>query len=491
MADPTPPTTALPGPVSRLIKRAIALPESLVPEELLTDPETARRARLMTQFGILGSFFGLIYALFYLFIGHRWGAEIIVVCTVGVVVSPFLMRWKHSIGPAANFFCLILTLGFLGLCFVEGGAHGHAIAWLVSVPLCALILAGTKPAIKWVIISFLAASLVVGLDLAGVNLPITYDSRWNSVVSAAGYLGLILFMCLLGLIFERGRANAFAGMQTALGRLAASNEKLVYLNKEKNEFMGIAAHDLKNPLTVILSNGELLREIAEEKPAQELAEMIISASERMHHLITNLLDANAIEEGKFASKLDCYNIGALVELSVTHNRSSATRKRIEIRTGLGEEVFVRADRMATMQILDNLISNAVKYSPFDSTVQVHLLCEREYALIRVRDEGPGISEADQKKLFQKFSRLSASPTGGESSTGLGLSIAKKLAEAMAGSIECHSMLGYGAIFTLRLPLWSEVSKAQAGENAGKTVATSTTLPEGVPSFTYQRHHLEG
>jgi signal transduction histidine kinase len=276
-----------------------------------------------------------------------------------------------------------------------------------------------------------------------------------------------------------------------LGRLAASNEKLVYLNKEKNEFMGIAAHDLKNPLTVILSNGELLREIAEEKPAQELAEMIISASERMHHLITNLLDANAIEEGKFASKLDCYNIGALVELSVTHNRSSATRKRIEIRTGLGEEVFVRADRMATMQILDNLISNAVKYSPFDSTVQVHLLCEREYALIRVRDEGPGISEADQKKLFQKFSRLSASPTGGESSTGLGLSIAKKLAEAMAGSIECHSMLGYGAIFTLRLPLWSEVSKAQAGENAGKTVATSTTLPEGVPSFTYQRHHLEG
>jgi signal transduction histidine kinase len=462
--------------------------EHLIPPELMQDPETARRARLMAQFGILGSFFGLAYASFYLLVGHRWGAEIIVICTMGIVVSPFLMRWKHSIGPAANFFCLILTLGFLGLCFVEGGAHGHALAWLVSVPLCALILAGTKPALKWVIISFLAAGLVVGLDLAGINLPVTYDPRWNSVISAAGYLGLILFMCLLGLIFENGRANAFAGMQTALGRLAASNEKLVYLNKEKNEFMSIAAHDLKNPLTVILSNGELLRDIETEQTAQNLAEMIISASERMHHLITNLLDANAIEEGKFASKLECYNLGALVELSVTHNRSSATRKRIEIRMGLGEEVFVRADRLATMQILDNLISNAVKYSPFDSTVQVHLLGERDCALVRVKDEGPGISEADQKKLFQKFSRLSASPTGGESSTGLGLSIAKKLAEAMSGTIECHSMLGHGSAFTLRLPLWKEATPAPAGE---KTGPTGTTLPEGVPSFTYQHHHLEG
>jgi signal transduction histidine kinase len=479
MADSTP-LPSQPGSSSGVVQRFTRWLASLIPPELLADPETARRARLMMQFGILGSFFGLAYALFYLLIGHRSGAEIIVICTAGVVVSPFLMRWKHSIGPAANFFCLILTLGFLGLCFVEGGAHGHAIAWLVSVPLCALILAGIQPAIKWVVISFLAASLVVGLDLGGVNLPVTYDPRWNSLVSAAGYLGLIFFMSLLGLIFERGRANAFAGMQAALGRLAASNEKLVYLNKEKNEFMGIAAHDLKNPLGVILNNGELLREIAEDPTGRELADRVISASERMHHLITNLLDANAIEEGKFASRLERYDLGQLVEHSVSHNRSSATRKRIEIRTGLGEYVFVRADRTATMQILDNLISNAVKYSPFDSTVQVHLLCERDSALVRVRDEGPGISEADQKKLFQKFSRLSATPTGGESSTGLGLSIAKKLAEAMGGSIECSSVLGYGSSFTLRLPLWSE-----APAKTTESKSEPGRLPEGVPAFTYR------
>ena len=104
---------------------------------------------------------------------------------------------------------------------------------------------------------------------------------------------------------------------------------------------------------------------------------------------------------------------------------------------------------------------------------------------------PGISEADQKKLFQKFSRLSASPTGGESSTGLGLSIAKKLAEAMAGSIECHSMLGYGSIFALRLPIWREAADPPVEKNPGATGSSAGTLPEGVPAFTYQHHHLEG
>jgi signal transduction histidine kinase len=108
-----------------------------------------------------------------------------------------------------------------------------------------------------------------------------------------------------------------------------------------------------------------------------------------------------------------------------------------------------------MQILDNLISNALKYSPPNTTVHVHALPEKDYVVINVRDEGPGISEADQKKLFQKFTRLTARPTGGESSTGLGLAIVKKLAEAMAGSVQCRSTMGAGSTFTLRLPVSTE------------------------------------
>jgi signal transduction histidine kinase len=365
------------------------------------------------------------------------------------------MRWGKSTTLPGNFFSLTLTLGFLGLCFVEGGIHGHAIAWLVSVPLCALILLGEKGAIKWVVVAFLAAAVVTGLDLGGVNLPVTYDPKWNSVVSTLGYLGLLLFMFLLGYIFESGRIRAYTRLQEALENLAASNERLVYLNNEKNEFLGIAAHDLKNPLNVILGNGELLKILKNPALVNQQADMIISAAERMRHLITDLLDVNAIEEGHFASNMERYDLGGLVHAVVGQNIHNATQKQIVIEVEPSEEVAVRTDRIAARQILDNLISNAVKYSPLKSSVHVEISREKDCGLVRVRDAGPGISEDDQKKLFLKFSRLSARPTGGESSTGLGLAIAKRLAEALSGGIECQSTPGAGATFILRLPLWVE------------------------------------
>jgi signal transduction histidine kinase len=102
-----------------------------------------------------------------------------------------------------------------------------------------------------------------------------------------------------------------------------------------------------------------------------------------------------------------------------------------------------------------LISNAVKYSPRESRVEIKGGTENGRIFVGVHDHGPGLSEADQKKLFQKFTRLSARPTGGESSNGLGLSIVKRLAEAMNGSVECRSVQGEGATFLLWLPPWVE------------------------------------
>src|ERR1700678_1100364 len=228
------------------------------PAEFLTDPDRTRRARLLSRFGLLGSFFGVAYAMFYMLIGHKWGALIIVICSSCFAVAPFWMRRKKSIDPAGHFLTFVLTFGFTALCFVEGGLKGHAIAWLVSVPLFALLLLGQKAATLWSIIAFLAAGAVAALDLIGIQLPVTYDPKWNAVVSSAGYLGLIAFMFILGLIFETSRTRAFGKMQDALTELATANERLVHLNNEKNEFLGIAAHDLKNPLTVIVGCADMV-----------------------------------------------------------------------------------------------------------------------------------------------------------------------------------------------------------------------------------------
>jgi len=437
-----------------------------IPVNLLDDPETSRRGRIITRFGLLGSIFGLVYAAFYLLIGHLWGAGIILLCTAGVAITPSWMRWHNSIQPAGHFFAFTLTLGFGGLCFVEGGVHGHAIAWLVAVPLCALILLGIRGAIFWVVIAFLAAATVIACDVVGLKLPTTYDPKWESTISAAGYLGLVVFMSILGLIFETGRARAYARLQVALQKLEASNERLTHLNQEKTEFLGIAAHDLKNPLTVIMTSGELLKAVSESQSVINVASKIITASERMRRLISDLLDANAIEEGRYASKLERCEISAITMQMVDQNMVAAQRKQIEIRPGM-TEIFLRTDPAAAQQILDNLISNAVKYSPRNSKVYVHLVPEKDHAVIMVRDEGPGISEDDQKKLFQKFSRLTARPTGGESSTGLGLSIAKRLAQTLGGDILCQSTLGVGTTFLLRLPL--DPAEASRPEHAHDTV----------------------
>jgi signal transduction histidine kinase len=196
-----------------------------------------------------------------------------------------------------------------------------------------------------------------------------------------------------------------------------------------------------------------LKIIQEQAQVTSMAEMIITAAERMRQLITNLLDVNAIEEGQFASRLERYDLGKLVREMVDQNIPAANQKKIGIQTDISDDIFVRTDRAAAAQILDNLISNALKYSPHNRTVHIRTLTEGNRALVQVRDEGPGISGEDQKRLFQKYSRLSARPTGGESSTGLGLAIAKRLAEALSGGIQCQSALEAGSTFTLSLPLW--------------------------------------
>lgn len=425
--------------------------ERFIPVNCQADAEQTRRARLTARFGILVTIFGVAFIAFYLLVGHFWGVAIVAFCTTGFASIPWLLRRTQSISLAGNALCLILNLGFTALCCCEGGAEAHAIAWLVSVPLCALLLVGRNAAGRWAVLSFAAGSGVVAANMMGFDMHPTYDMAWHPVINAAGYLGLIVFMFLLGVIFESGRERAYAKLSEANAKLAVSNNQLAHLNQEKNEFMGIAAHDLKNPLTVIIGSAELLKMNLPQAQAAKLSNNILGAGQRMLQLIKDLLDANAIEQGKFTSNMVTCDLRALAAECASNNQPQASRKEIVICTEAGDAVWGRVDRNAAMQILDNLISNAVKFSPPKSTVQVKASITDGHASIEVKDQGPGISVEDQKKLFGKFTRLTAQPTGGESSTGLGLSIVKKLAEAMKGTVLCRSTLGEGAAFILRLP----------------------------------------
>jgi len=238
--------------------------------------------------------------------------------------------------------------------------------------------------------------------------------------------------------------------------LSQKNQELLKLNQEKNEFLGIAAHDLKNPLSAIQALANLIQTSFENFPKDkiiEFARMIELSSQNMFDLIKNLLDVNAIESGKMNLSLEAFDTTPVIQSLLHRHRESARSKNISLNfEHSAEKYYIFADRLATSQILDNLISNAIKYSPRGKKVQIRLNQNDSHVHFEIQDEGPGLSEKDQLKLFGKFARLSPRPTGNEHSTGLGLFITKKLVEAMNGKVTCQTDLGRGATFTVAFPL---------------------------------------
>ncbi len=241
--------------------------------------------------------------------------------------------------------------------------------------------------------------------------------------------------------------------QTLEEEVSKRTKELIKLNNEKNEILGVAAHDLKNPLSNIKMLARvLLEENLSKEDIKEFAGDILSTSESMFELIRNLLDVNAIEQGKIKMNVADFDAEPIVKHIISGYNRSAQKKGILIEFNHDDSgKFIRADKNALMQVMDNLISNAVKYTPFNKKVYVSFSELGRYIVVEVRDEGPGISVEDQKKLFGKFARLSARPTGGESSTGLGLSIVKKLMEIMEGRVWCESVEGEGSTFKAAFP----------------------------------------
>ena len=249
------------------------------------------------------------------------------------------------------------------------------------------------------------------------------------------------------------RVRTHLELKHARDTILRYGQELSRLNEEKNEFMGIAAHDLRSPLNAVKGYTEMMREESamEQGERAELLDRIHDATTRMADMVRNLLDANRIERGEMQLNLAPTELSALMCSVTEAQRPRATAKQQTIHPATEASVTVPVDPNVMVQVLENLVSNAVKYSPAGKNIFVRLKKLSEAVRIEVQDEGPGLSVEDQKKLFGKFARLSAKPTGGEHSTGLGLSIVKKMVEAMNGKVWCESELGRGATFIVEFP----------------------------------------
>ena len=252
---------------------------------------------------------------------------------------------------------------------------------------------------------------------------------------------------------EMTRLNSELGILQR--ELAKRNLELERANELKNQFLGMAAHDLRNPIAAIRSFAVLL--LDSEFPVgpeqeRDFLRRIKASSEFMLALINDLLDLSAIESGRVRIRAREVDVGALTRDNVEMNRALARDKRVEIDLVVdGDGPRIIADSGKIEQILNNLIGNAVKFSAPGSAVRIAVSADHGGVTLRVTDHGPGIPAAELATIFKPFERGTSRGTAGERSTGLGLAIVKRLVDGHGGRIECESEVGRGTTFSVWLP----------------------------------------
>jgi signal transduction histidine kinase len=266
---------------------------------------------------------------------------------------------------------------------------------------------------------------------------------------------LIVENRLLLIELQRANASLEKRVEARTAELAEANARLQAIDTQKDMFLGTAAHDLRTPITIIRGYTDLLLDPRTSgESAREFVELIRDTAQEMLDLLNSLLDITAIQSGKVMLQPDIVDVYAFIGRVVKLNRRMGEQKSIALLTNVADGLpHFMFDRSRIEQVMNNLISNAFKFSHSETRVIVgaRLVNDGEYLEFDVVDEGQGIPPDELDKLFTAFQKVSPKPTGSERSTGLGLSICKRLVELHYGVIGVESAVGAGSRFWFRLP----------------------------------------
>jgi signal transduction histidine kinase len=330
--------------------------------------------------------------------------------------------------------------------------------------------------VLWLVPMMLLWATVMTLPMGpkaavGATFGVLATAQWGIVakVPNLGLLGITLTLlayfltgyCLVLVAHWRERdsrelfSHRYEHQRLAM-ELRRQNETLQGLIQQRNEFVAGVLHDLRSPLTGVLLSTELLRTDAALSPEvrRSVLDDIAGAATRVASFADRFLEQRSLERAAVKPALAAVALGPAVERAVAQARLRAGPKlqRIDFHSPALEQ-NVAADELLLDRALGNLLDNAVKYSPIGGAITVEVGAERGTPgcmRVSVTDLGPGLSAAEQARLFQPYSVLGKKPTGGESSTGLGLSLVKHCIEAMGGNVGCRSQPGHGATFWLTL-----------------------------------------
>jgi heavy metal sensor kinase len=228
-------------------------------------------------------------------------------------------------------------------------------------------------------------------------------------------------------------------------------DKLESFIKKERQFTADVSHELRTPLAVISAEAEhLLSNLPEKSEETSSLKKILKESKKMSYMVSQLLMLYRSEEGKYELSYEVLDLNVIAEEIVNEYKDIAVEKEINIKLKTETQLKIKADQTLITRLLVNLIDNAIRYSSKKGYIKVSLLKEKDFAVIRVSDNGNGISEEDLPCIFDRF--YQADKSRGTEGSGLGLSIVKWIAEAHKGTIEVESKLSQGSTFTAKLPL---------------------------------------
>lgn len=250
----------------------------------------------------------------------------------------------------------------------------------------------------------------------------------------------------------RNRAGQILGTTTVLHDITADKE----MHRMKSDFVSMVSHEIRSPMNSLLAQMKIILDGLAGEVTDKQREILERASGKINNLVelvSELLDLAKIEAGMVGREMQDFQLADLIEEQVSFHKAAADEKNIEMTTELEDGLpVITADKQGLDEVLTNLLTNAVKYSPKDAAITVSAGVEHGHAVIRVSDTGYGIPEEDLAEIFNRFHRVKDKNTRQIHGTGLGLAIVKSIVDAHRGSISVESKIEQGTTFTVLLPL---------------------------------------
>jgi signal transduction histidine kinase len=423
--------------------------------------ESLRRARLLVRGCLLTSIFSVNYLFLSVYFEFEAGFYLMITNFVGFLLLPFLVKTRLPINLLGNFYAAIGAFAVIALSYYSGGIESALYAWIISIPILALLIVNRQSAYFWGAVSLLAM-VIIGIGaIQDYEYPVGYNTSMRAEWLTTIYPGLLLIILFIALVFEYTQRKALeqlANQNSVLTQqkeiIADQKEKLAGLIEEKDYVIRILAHDLRSPLNNIKGLVKLMELDATEKEPEDYRALILQTTLNAENLVNRVLEMDQSQQEDLNIQMTELDILPLMNKLIQKMNELANKKSIQIHLiNKAEKLTVKADKTYLNLIFENLISNGIKFSNYNKKMQLRLSNNAKYLMVEVIDEGPGIRTSEEAKLFMKFSKLSAQPTAGESSTGLGLSLVKRYVEMINGDVRYEKVAnGNGANFIVEIPL---------------------------------------